>query len=409
MDVCRDTKQFVVCVERASAIYQQGEPAYFCVRSNSSGCRFHYEFVKDGFETVDTGVAVCEENPIRLKLLPNAPGFYELRVTDPESQTLQRAVAGVSPERIEFSLSTPKDFCDFWKEKTRLINKNSFYLEPVLSHSSNVVVEKFAMQTDIAGNIYGWVIKPHVSPPFPAVVLFHGAGVYKLSFSAGLEWVERGFMVISVNPHSIPNDKDDKFYQDMREELADYRRRGSDDRESSYFVKMFLRAIAVVSLVPHVNEWDGENIFVVGHSQGGGQAIAASAFNDCVRGLVCSCCTHCDLAGPLAKRAPGWPQIVDFKRMVDGTVSCADDRVLNATRYIDCGNFAPYIDCPVHFTVCFLDDLCPPGGVYAVYNRLAGPKVIRHETQVPHEHTIATKQAELDWAIRQMTRHGKNF
>jgi cephalosporin-C deacetylase len=90
-------------------------------------------------------------------------------------------------------------------------------------------------------------------------------------------------------------------------------------------------------------------------------------------------------------RVAGWPKIVEVRNGVP------DAKQVEAARYIDGVNFASRIKCPTLFSACFLDDSCPPTGLYAAYNSLAGPKEINNEVTTGHIHTETFKQMSYRW------------
>jgi cephalosporin-C deacetylase-like acetyl esterase len=247
--------------------------------------------------------------------------------------------------------------------------------------------------------VYGWLLIPQGKPPFPAIARYHGAGVYAVPPENGLEWTARGIMVFSINPHAIPNDAERDFYLELRTGgFADYRTRGREDRSRVYFRTMFQRAVRAAEFLTSLPEWDGKHLIAEGHSQGGGQALAAAAFNSRVNGMVISCSTHCDHTGPVIGRVAGWPQFVGVENGVPNPMH------VETARYIEGVNFASRVTCPTLWSVAFLDDLCPPTGNYAAYNQVAAPKTIRHDIATGHVHTDECKEATFSWVAEQTRR-----
>ena len=60
--------------------------------------------------------------------------------------------------------------------------------------------------------------------------------------STGLPWAgERGWLTLNIMPHDLPFDKPPAFYDEAaKTTLKDYPRIGSDNRETSYFLRMML-------------------------------------------------------------------------------------------------------------------------------------------------------------------------
>ena len=396
----------VVRTSRPSGIYRAGESIGFHIQTRDlDGTKLKFIIVRDSWTVVSKAEVRVRNGAAMTDFQPDAPGFYRLSLIGDDGSILAQAAAAYAPDRITASLSSPTDFEAFWLEKHHKAQScmGRCRIGDTIRRAG-VVTRPVEADLEDAGTVYGWLHRPSRRGPFPALALYHGAGVYPVSIDAGSEWVKRGFMVLSINPHSIPNDRPREFYARMQQELADYRTRGKNSRETIYFAPMFLRAAAAVDLLADLREWDGKHLFAVGHSQSGGQALAAAALNRRVTGLVTSCCTHCDLTGPLAGRAAGWPQIVAFRR-TDEDILDYDPHEVEAARYIDGANFAPMISCPAHFSICFLDDLCPATGIYAASNALRRPATVHHEPSTGHLHTPAARDAEFRWVCRQGDTH----
>jgi len=359
-----------------------------------------YSIVRDGFSTVGSGVLEPSDLPWEVEVPCEAPGFISIWVELGLSGGKQSlgAAAAVAPERIAPSMPIPGDFQEFWgDQKERLI---SGPLRASVTHHGDCPdgrIYKAVISMPGGRNIHGWLLIPRGRGPFPGLVRYHGSGVYPVPPENGLDWTRREVMVLSINPHPIPNDMPKDFYLRLRMgSLSRYAKRGRTRRERLYFRGMFLRAVRAVDFLCERAEWDGENLFVEGHSQGGGQALAAAALSGKVTGLVASCSTHCDLTGPVVGRAAGWPNLIRLRKGVPDPVH------VRAARYIDGVNFASMIHCPSLFSLGFLDDICPPTGIYAAYNTLRGPKGVRHEVTTGHVHTDACKAATYEWVARQI-------
>jgi cephalosporin-C deacetylase len=383
-----------VLVERSNGIYSTGEEVRFLLPENGSRPRsWTYGMSWDGEASIEEGE--IKGPPFEISYRPQEPGFLRLTIHDSKKPqaTITQAAAAVSPLEIPPSLPVPEDFDEYWQDQ---ISKNlPDRLEAETKKHSDTEKGSIFQTTIIipeTGNIYGWLLTPPSRGPFPCVVRYHGAGVYPIPPENGLDLTSLGFMVLSINSHSIPNDRPSSYYEELsRGALSDYRTRGREDREKIYFRKMFLRAAGAVSYAREHPECDADRLFIEGHSQGGGQALAGAALGGDTSGLVVSCSTHCDHTGPVVGRVAGWPKIVEVRNGVP------DAKQVEAARYIDGVNFASRIKCPTLFSACFLDDSCPPTGLYAAYNSLAGPKEINNEVTTGHIHTETFKQMSYRW------------
>jgi cephalosporin-C deacetylase-like acetyl esterase len=385
-----------VSVERGDGIYNVDEEVRFLLNPMEGDPHLGslvYRMSWDGEASIEEGE--IDRLPFEISYSPQEPGFLRLSIHDSKKpgELVSQAAAAVSPLKIPPSLPVPEDFNEFWQDQVSKYLPERFRTE-TKKHSNTDRGKIFDTKIIVpgAGDIYGWLLTPPGEGPFPCVVRYHGAGVYPIPPENGLDLTSRGFMVLSINSHSIPNDRPLSYYEELqRGALSDYRTRGREDREKIYFRKMFLRAAGAVIYARERPECDADRLFIEGHSQGGGQALAAAALGGDISGLVVSCSTHCDHTGPVIGRVAGWPKIVEIRNGVP------DSRQVKAARYIDGVNFASKIKCPTLFSACFLDDACPPTGIYAAYNSLAGPKEINNEVTTGHIHTENFKDMSYRW------------
>ncbi len=387
-----------VTVGRAGGIYDTGEEVRFRIDRSEVGSRrgsWAYRMSWDGGALIERGE--IGKLPVEISHRIGEPGFVRVSIHDSKKldEPVSQAAAAVSPHRIPPSMPVPEDFDDFWQSQVSQNLPNPVEAK-IKRHTDTRQgrIFKATIRVPRAGNVHGWLLVPLEKGPFPCVVRYHGAGVYPVPPENGLDLTSRGFMVLSINPHSIPNDRPLSYYKELQNgPLADYRTRGRNDRERVYFRKMFLRAAGAVAFARNHPDWNGDHLLIEGHSQGGAQALAAAALAGEVTGLVVSCPTHCDHTAPVIGRVAGWPRIVEVRNGI------SDARHVEAARYIDGVNFASMIRCPTLFSACFLDDSCPPTGVYAAFNSLGGPKEINNEVTSGHIHTERFKQASQQWLL----------
>ena len=369
---------YTVRAAREHAAYDIGEQIDFALAvAKDAPCTVAYSLTWDGADVIRQGTVEIPSGGTIFSVVPDRPGIVRLTL---ESDPPVEAAAAVAPEHIKPSLPIPEDFDKAWSDLLAT-QCNAAFGSELEVHSERNDGITYAVTLSVRGidTIYGWLHRPRGGGRFPALVRYHGAGVYKLPAENGTDWAERGVMVLSINPQSIPNDQPQEFYVGLREgRLADYR------QHPEAFIAMFRRAVAAVDFMASLPEWDGRHLIAEGHSQGGGQALAAAGMNPRVTALVASCPTHCDHTG----RPAGWPQILSDK---------ADSERMEQIRLIDGVNFASRIACPALFGICFLDSLCPPTGVFAAYNALRGPKSAHYEPTTGHVYTEAFQEATYRW------------
>ena len=185
---------------------------------------------------------------------------------------------------------------------------------------------------------------------------------------------------MDINAHGLPNGKPAAFYQEQSAgPLKNYRYDGRENRETSYFRGMFLRLVRAIDFLTEQPEWDGKTVLVIGHSQGGGQALVAGGLDDRVTFIATGVPAICDHSGRVADRINGWPKLVP--QAENGK---PDAKILEASRYVDAVNFASRCKADAIMSVGFIDTVCPPSSCYAAFNQLQGNKQMINEPAMGH-------------------------
>ena len=229
----------------------------------------------------------------------------------------------------------------------------------------------------------GYYARPaHAAPKsLPAIITFEGAGVYNTRLEPWLvSWAQTGFISLEVNAHGLPNGKNTAYYQALEQsELKDYPFFGRESRETSYFLRMYLRDLRGIDFLTSQPEWDGRVLISSGQSQGAAQAIFAAAVDRRVTFLSAGVPAMCDHSAILAGRVPGWPRLVPT-----GADGKPDANALGTSRYYDSVNFATRVHVPAFFVIGFIDQVAPPTSGYVAYNSLPGEKEIYPAIHSPH-------------------------
>ena len=152
--------------------------------------------------------------------------------------------------------------------------------------------------------------------------------------------------------------------------LKEYWAIGNDDRDTSYFLRMYLSCYQAAEYLTSRPDWNGKTLVVTGASQGGQQTLVTAAIHPRVTAAMALVPAGCDMLGPEVGRAPGWPQWYDRAQGKDAA------KVRDASRYYDVVNFAPRIKCPVLVGFGLVDEVCPPEGVMAAVNQITAPKEV---------------------------------
>lgn len=380
-----------ISAEHSDALYRQGEEVTFIIQSAGGVTPsepVRWKLTKDNYTTIAEGVAEFQNGQAKVSGKLDEPGFLQCRVT--YGRDVQVAAAGIDPLLIKPSMPVPEDFDAFWAtQKARLAKVPiNFRLTPAPVRSTEKV-EVFDLQADGVDDVpvSGYYMRPVGAKPksHPAILTLHGAGVRSAGANAGPgSWSEQGMLHLDINAHGLPNGETSQYYKDLyaTPRFKGYPYFGRESRETSYFLNMFLRALRAIDFLSAQPEWDGKTLIVYGTSQGGFQALAMAALDSRVSFFVAGVPAGNDHSGMMANRISGWPKLVPV-----GTDGKPDEKILQASRYIDGMNFATRIQAPGFMTVGFIDTTCPPTSIYAMYNNLPGEKAIYNDLKAKHENT----------------------
>lgn len=279
----------------------------------------------------------------------------------------------ISPPRLEDlkrSAPRPADFEAFWNAQLRELTKTPMtpVLVPGKGGRAGVVHSMVEMDLPHGGKLRGQLAVPDKPGKFPAMVIFQYAGVYGLSPGIVTTRAADGWLVLNVCAHDLPLDESPEFYQKQgRGPLRNYAMIGNTDRETSYFLRMFLACSRAVDFLASRPDWDGRTLVATGTSQGGLQSIVAAALNPKVTAVVVLVPAGCDTTAPLGGRAMSWPYWL--KEATDGN----RDAIIRTSSYFDALNFAPKVRCPALVGFGLLDKTATPEGVSQLVGLLGGP------------------------------------
>ncbi|MCA9023443.1 MAG: acetylxylan esterase [Planctomycetaceae bacterium] len=384
-----------VVTDRPDAIYKAGEEATFLISLTKDGKPLTGEngetvmyrvddFISSGPDYPKGKLTVGSE-PATVKVTSDKPGFLRCIVTmDENKQLTKTAGAAFSPLEIQPSLPAPADFDEFWAEQKRKLAEVPAKAKLTPVEQSNLHIECFDLQVDCLGGapVSGYLGKPKNAKPnsLPAILWVHGAGVRSSSLANAVKGANEGMLSLDINAHGLPNGKSADFYREQfAGPLRGYPHFGRENRETTYFVGMFLRLIRAMDYLTSQPEWDGKTLIVIGHSQGGGQALAAGGLNERVSFIASGVPAICDHSGRAAGRINGWPKLVTT--LPDGTPAAEE---LKAAQYVDGVNFASRCKADAIMSVGFIDVTCPPSSCYAAYNQLKGKKQVINKPLMGH-------------------------
>jgi cephalosporin-C deacetylase len=293
----------------SSGVYAVGETASWTVNVNPDPAspvpELSYKITKDGATLVSDGKLDLSGTPVKISASRTDPGSMAVHVFATGNPT-RMALGGAifSPEKISPSAPEPKDFDAFWQSK--LDELAQVPINPVVKKAPDPYntkdVDYYHVTLDnIRGTkVHGQLARPSAEGKYPAMLMVMGAGVSSLMPYHIVGEAKAGWLVFQISAH--------EFYTKVGNgALKNYLWIGSEDRETSYFLRMFLGCARAVDYLSSRPDWDGKIMMVTGGSQGGLQSFATAGLSPKVTGVMAIVPAGCDVYGTLHNRGPVWP------------------------------------------------------------------------------------------------------
>lgn len=358
---------------RADAAYRPGEEMVFSFRILRQGREIpgRLRIVRssdDGrTETFEREVKAGQPCEVRASL--NQPGFVMVKamLLDPSGMPARRnngrnvqygLAGGVGAETLKQGVPEPADFDAYWSRA-----KEQLAAVPLRELERKVLKETavstiYDVKVACAGNrpVSGYLSIPKGAKPgaLPLRIYFDGYSVRSAQVRESPKAI-----CFFVNAHGIENNRDAAYYKALEQgELQHYGFRDEENQkpESCYFNNMILRDLRALEYARSLPEWNRKEIYLIGGSQGAFQTVAVAGLSEGITSCDISIPWFCDLGGVKIGRVRGWrPEYAP------------------GLGYFDTVNFARRVKCPVKITAGLSDWVCPPSGVWVLYNNLPGP------------------------------------
>ena len=383
------TYRFDVKTDRPAVDYKTGEPMVFTVQLLEDGKPVEdkkIEWVRAGDDRrVEKGEAVSGA-PVTVTTRSEKPGFVRLSLSakDADGKPLRNGTrsvgytAGAAADTDQFEVAQePADFDAFWaKQKARVAAVPMKELERVPVELANKQTKDKVVCYDVKVScpggkpMSGYLCMPKDAKPksLPAKVVYFGYGVYPISKNDG---AARNQIVLSVNAHGFLNGQPGEYYENLKNgELKGYafNEKENQDPETTYFNGMMLRLIRSLEYVKSLPEWNGKDLTVEGHSQGGMQAAIAAGLDKDVTMAIPNQPWMCDMGGAAMGHLRGNWHIKPTAALF------YYDPVFHIRRY----------DGRLKVLAGLGDYVCPPSGMAALYNNAKGPKEIVYTQGAGH-------------------------
>lgn len=368
-----------VDTDHVNGLYAAGEKAVFTIAVKTDGQpatgQVSYTCRLGGLRVRDRGKLDLVDGKASVTLGRDDPGTLLLSAVYEVPTGKKPAIDGgavFDADHIQPSAPAPADFDAFWKAKLGELAAvpPNVKLEPVDCGDATIEYYKITFDNIRGTHIYGQLAKPKGKTRLPAILTVQWAGVYPLDRNWVLWDAKQGRLALNIMAHDLPCDQPKEFYaQQNNGPLKGYPTMGREDREQSYFLRMYLSCYRAADYLAHHADWDGTHLIVTGGSQGGGQSIVAAGLHPAITGIAAMVPAMCDHTGHLADRAPGWPRLLGWGEKPDSA------KALAVSGYFDAVNFARRSQAKSSLVGVGLIDLtCPPAGCYAMFNQLPGEK-----------------------------------
>ena len=311
----------------------------------------------------------------------NGPGFLRCVATAEHEGRSYRGVgtAGFDPQRIVPTVSDPADFDAFWDDGKALLAKVPVDAtrEPLPTYAPpgtnvyHVSFQTVGLDPNGTGRsrIYGILCEPSEPGRYPALLSVPGAGVRP--YRGLIAPCQRGIITLQIGIHGLPVTLDPGVYSGLGTgSLSRYFMNNVEDRDRFFFRRVYLSTVRANDFLTSLPNYDGQNLGVVGGSQGGALAIVTAALDPRVRGLSSTYPALADLTGYTNDRAGGWPHF--FHPTRPGPKPTPE--ALRTLPYYDVVNFARRLKVPGIYTWGYNDETVPPTSIFSAYNVITAPK-----------------------------------
>lgn len=407
-----DGVQITVAPDKADWTYAVGQPVKFTIAVTRDGqpvgdASVSYQVgpemlpAENRTATLSGGRAEIDGGTL------DVPGFIRCTVNAEIDGKSYRglATAGFAPEQIKFTQTEPADFDAFWNSSLAELAKVP--LDPQLTElpdrgNDKVTVYHVSFRNiggtpwnNLYARVYGILCVPRAPGKYPAVLQVPGAGVRPYGGDRGL--AEKGVITLQIGIHGIPVNLPKELYDQLGAgALNGYNVFNLDNRGGYYYRRVYLGCVRANDFLASLPEYDGQNLYVMGGSQGGQLSIVTAALDSRVKGLAAMYPAYCDVTGYLHGRAGGWPHMM--RPGADGGRAFqATPEKIAVTSYYDVVNFARRIKVPGHYSWGYNDTTCPPTSIYAAYNVITAPRFLTVAVEAGHNALPSQHAAARAW------------
>jgi cephalosporin-C deacetylase-like acetyl esterase/lysophospholipase L1-like esterase len=363
----------------ASGIYARGERVGWSVKARSGEPlpRGPYSYVvqENDDAIVDRGTFDPSSATAAIETSLDHPAMLYVTVKW-QGEPIATLGAAVDPTGLEPTSARPADFDAFWRGKLAALARVPMHPILVPMPTRQRGVELYRVRLDSLGShVQGYLAFPHGASRLPALVIYQYAGVYALDPKTVTDRAAQGWLAFDVDSHDLPPDQATGV-------PSSYDAIGDTDRETSYFLGMYLRDTRAIDYIRTNPHWDHRTVVLTGTSMGGQQSLVTAGLNPGrVSAVIVNEPSGADSSGALHGRYVGYPWWHK-----------SEPRVLATARYFDTVNFASRIEAPTLVSMGFIDTIAPPAGIWTALDRIPAPKEAVPLVESDHNNLTPQKQ-----------------
>jgi cephalosporin-C deacetylase-like acetyl esterase len=368
----------------ASGIYQRGARAGWTVSlppGTAPTQTYTYSVKRNNADEIAGGSLDLSKGAATIAVVVNDPAMLRVTVAGSSDAAPTALGAAVAPAKLQPAVPRPRDFDAFWNAKLAALHRVPMAPRLIEMQTDVPGVRLYRVTLDSLGShVQGYLAVPARAGRFPALMLYQYAGVYALQTRTVTDRAAAGWLAFNVSSHDMAPDQATGV-------PANYQAIGNTDRESSYFLNMYLRDVRAVDYITTRADWNGKTIVATGTSMGGQQSLATAALQPKITAVIANEPSGADSNGDLHGRRAGYPNWPS-----------TDATVMKTALYFDTVNLASRIKVPTIVAIGFLDTIAPPAGIWTALNQVRGP----HEAvpMIDAEHNNITPDRLGAWERR---------
>ena len=360
---------------KPTGIYNLGEKAGWTVKGQAGPEKYSYVLKKNNFETIASGELDLTTGQTIIETSSSEAAMLYLEINSPRGRHVLSAGAAIAPTQLQPSAARPADFDSFWASKIKLLDQipPNAVLAPGDSGDANIDYATIRMDHISGTHIYGQIAKPKHPGKYPAILMLQWAGVYPLEKAWVMDHAKNGWLTLDIEPHDVLPMEPPAYYAALPEQIKSYQAIGNDDRDKSYFLRMYLGDYRAVEYLGSLPDWDGKTLVVMGTSMGGQQSLCVAGLNSKITHVIVNEPAGCDTNAALHCRQEGYPNFPSD-----------NPQIMQTALYFDAVNFASRITATSLVAMGFVDTTAPPAGIWTAFNQIKGPKEATPMIDSPH-------------------------